>query len=77
MASISDKLKSIVKDPASPVSGIVQSTSGNIAHVSTSKGLITATSQGVEYPVGTSVRIENGVIRGKIKQSSKLPVYRV
>ena len=77
MPSIADNLKEIVQPRKEPVSGTVQSVSGNVVYVVTSKGVITAAGQGTGYPAGSTVRVENGVVRAKIAGTNTLPVYRV
>jgi hypothetical protein len=77
MSSVADKLRGIVSEPVDLISGKVQSVVGNTAYISTPKGVITAATQGVQYAAGTEVRVKSGVVRGRIKKASSLPVYRV
>lgn len=77
MSSIANTLRSIVEDDAKPSTGVVQSASGNIVYVVTSNGVITAASQGGTFPAGSTVRIDNGIVKFRIKDQEKLPVYRV
>lgn len=77
MSRIRETLKSIVLDENSSFSGQIQSITGSTAIVLTKDGPTRVATQGVQFASGTEVRVQNGVIVGKVKRTDALPVYRV
>jgi hypothetical protein len=77
MSRIRRALKSIVDDGNATFSGKIQSVSGATAVVITKQGAARVATQGISYQSGAEVRVQNGVIVGRVRKADTLPVYRV
>ena len=72
------QLRKLIATSTSPVSGTVSSVKSGTMYVVTDKGPVEVPIAGSTfYKDGDRVRIINGVVVGKIRDVSDLPVYRV
>jgi len=78
MSNPFDMLKKVLVDKTQSSIGTVSLDKGSVVLIATSLGLTEVPKSGVKsYTSGDSVRIFNGVVVGKVKDDTGLPVYYV